>query len=283
MLASVARAALALVVAASAWIGGVAPSAAAPARAPRIVSLIPSLTEDLFAIGAGADVVGVSQYTDFPPAAARLPKVASFTSLDAERIVRLHPDVVIGIVAQGRLVADVARAGVRVVLLNDDTYDEIFTSLARLGALTGHAAEARTLSERLRARTRSLVRRLPLDRPRAFVVLATNPIVTAGDTSFIAHLIGLAGGVNAAGDLREAYPRFSAEALVAAQPDVIVADRYTSLPALLGAPPWNALRAVRDHRVYVLGDADILERPGPRYNEGLAWLIARLHDRGQGR
>ncbi len=280
-LASAARAALALVLV---CIAARAPAAAAvPPHALRIVSLIPSITEDLFAIGAGNDVVGVSQYTDYPPAAARLPRVASFTSLDAERIVRLHPDLVVGIPAQARLVADVVRAGVRVEFVTDDTYDEIFTTLARLGALTGRPSEAGMLARQLRARTAALVRRVPPDRPRAFVVLGTNPIVTAGDSSFIAHLIALAGGVNAAGDLREAYPRYSAEALVAAQPDVIVADRYTSLRAQLGAPPWNALRAVRTGRVYVLDDADILERPGPRYNEGLAWLIARLHDRGQRR
>ncbi|MBD5636171.1 MAG: ABC transporter substrate-binding protein, partial [Candidatus Eremiobacteraeota bacterium] len=125
-------------------------SQAVALRAVRIVSLIPSLTEDLFAIGAGPNVVGVSQYTDFPAAAKKLPQVASFTSLDAERIVRLHPDLVIGIPAQARLTADVARAGLRIELIGDETYDDIFTSLARLGALTGREREARALTHRLR-------------------------------------------------------------------------------------------------------------------------------------
>jgi ABC-type Fe3+-hydroxamate transport system substrate-binding protein len=96
-------------------------------------------------------------------------------------------------------------------------------------------------------------------------------------------LIGLAGGVNAAGDLAEAYPRFSAEALLARAPDVVVADTLGGLPAVLDSPPWNALRAVREHRVYVLHDADILERPGPRYNDGLAWLIDHIHGHAEGR
>jgi iron complex transport system substrate-binding protein len=240
---------------------------------------MPSLTEDLFAIGAGPEVVAVSQDTDYPATAAKLPPVASFTSIDAERIVRLHPDLVIGIAAQARLVADIARAGLHVELLADDTYAEIFTTLARLGTLTGHAREAKALVRSLHARTAALVRRLPRDRPATFVVLETSPIVTAGTSSFIARLVELAGGTDAA-RVPDAYPRFSAEALLAAQPDVIVTDRSTSLRSLLGAPPWNALRAVRDGRVYVLDDPDILERPGPRYNEGLAWLIARLHARG---
>ena len=249
----------------------------------RIVSLIPSLTEDLFAIGAGPNVVAVSAYTDYPPAAAKLPVVASFTSIDAEKIVRLHPDVVIGIPAQARLVADVARTGVRVELIDDETYDQLFTALARVGEIAGREREATALAARLRARTAELTRALPPDRPSVFVVLETNPIVTTGDKSYIAHLIGLAGGVNAAGDLAEAYPRFSAEALLARDPDVLVADTLGGLPAVLDTPPWNALRAVREHRVYVLHDADMLERPGPRYNDGLAWLIAHIHGHAEGR
>jgi len=254
--------------------------AAAPTR---IVSLIPSLTEDLFAIGAGPNVVAVSAYTDYPPAAAKLPVVASFTSIDAEKIVRLHPDVVIGIPAQARLVADISRTGVRVELIADDTYDQLFTSLARVGEIAGREREASALAARLRARTAELTRDLPHDRPSVFVVLETNPIVTAGDRSYIAHLIALAGGVNAAGDLPEAYPRFSAEALLARAPDVLVADTLGGLPGVLDSPPWSVLRAVRERRVYVLRDADILERPGPRYNDGLAWLIDHIHGHAEGR
>ena len=263
---------------AAAWPAPPGASAAAAPAATRIVSLIPSLTEDLFAIGAGAQVVGVSDYTDVPAAATRLPKVASFASLDAERVVGLHPDLVVGIVAQGALVADLRRAGLRVELLRDDSFDDIFADLSRLGALSGHGREAATLATALHARTARLTAAVPPgERPRTFVVLGTAPIFTVGDRSYIARLIELAGGSNAARGARDAYERYSAEALVAAQPDVIVADRSANLPAAIAGPPWNALRAVRARRVYVLDDAGLLERPGPRYNQGLAWLIARLH------
>jgi iron complex transport system substrate-binding protein len=245
--------------------------------APRIVSLMPSLTEDLFAIGAGAQVVGVSEYTDYPAAAARLPAVASAASLDAERIVRLHPDLVVGIPAQGALVADLRRVGLRVALLPDDSYDDLFGTLSQLGALSGHGPQAEKLEAALRARTAELVRRVPAGNvPRVFVVLGTAPIFTVGRQSFIAHLIELAGARNAA-DVGGAYARYSDEALLAAQPDAIVADRSAGLALALGRLPWSALAAVRTGRVYELDDADILERPGPRYVEGLAWLIARLH------
>lgn len=261
-----------------------APLSATPSPAvygaKRIVSLMPSLTEDLFAIGAGGQVVGVSQFTDYPAAAATLPAVASYTSLDAERVERLHPDLVVGIPAQGALVADLRRLGVHVELISDDSFDDLFAVLAKLGTLSGHEAEARALSSRMRARTAALVRSVPLGaRPRTFVVLQAVPIYTVGDRSYIARLIALAGGRNASG-VSDAYVRYSGEALLAAQPDALVTDTRSGIGSVLGKPPWNALHAVHDKRVYVLHDAALLERPGPRYNDGLAWLIARLHGHG---
>jgi iron complex transport system substrate-binding protein len=252
-------------------------NANAPEARPRIVSLMPSLTEDLFAIGAGSQVVGVSDFTDYPRAAAALPTVASFTSIDAERIARLHPTLVVGIPAQLALVGDLRRIGVRVELLRDDSFDDLFAAIARLGVLSGHASQASALCARLRARTAALVARVPRGpRPSVFVVLNISPIFTVGDGSYIAHLIALAGGRNASG-VRDAYPRYNPEALIARQPDILVADVQSGLRNALAAQPWRSLRAVRDGRAYVLADADILERPGPRYNDGLAWLIARLH------
>jgi ABC-type Fe3+-hydroxamate transport system substrate-binding protein len=245
---------------------------------PTIVSLIPSLTEDLFAIGAGPQVVGTSQFTDYPAAATRLPQIASFASLDAERIVELHPAVVVGIPAQAGLVGDLRRAGLHVELLRDESFDDLFSTLERLGALAGREREAAALERSLRERTAQLVKSVPPGpKPKTFVVLEVSPtIFTVGDGSYIAHLLALAGAANASG-VSEPYARYSAEALVADQPDAIVADRQSGLSGALDRPPWSALHAVRAGRVYVLADADILERPGPRYNEGLAWLIARLH------
>ncbi len=257
-----------------------APGSADPAagNAPRIVSLMPSLTEDLFAIGAGSQVVGVSQFTDFPPAATHLPQVATFSSIDAERIARLHPTVVVGIPAQAALVSDLHRLGLNVVLMPDDSFDDIFRDLAILGHLSGRSHQAAVLSEHLRAKTSALVKRVPSgSRPSVFVVLGVTPIFTIGDRSYIAHLISLAGGRNATTALHDAYARYSAEALVAIQPDALVSDGTTGLPSALHQTPWNELRAVRQGRVYVLSDPALLERPGPRYNDGLAWLIAHLH------
>jgi len=252
-------------------------SSSAPAHVDlprRIVSLMPSLTEDLFAIGAGPMVVGVSEFTDYPPAAKALPVVAGFASADAERIVQLHPDVVVGIASQTAPAADVRKAGIRTVLLDDNGFDDIFRDIEALGLLTGRDDDAHALTDRMRARTTELLRsvRKRARPPRVFVVLGTGPIFTVGEGSYIGKLIALAGGSDAA-RIHEAYGAYSPEALLALQPDLLVADPTVQLQTVLDRPPWNALRAVREHRVAYLPDPAILERPGPRYNLGLAWLI----------
>ena len=223
------------------------------AVAQRVVSLIPSLTEDLFAVGAGDRVVGVSEYSDYPPQAKRLPVVSSFASVDAERIVALHPDVVVAIPSQQNLAGDLTRAGIRVAFFRDDSLADVYANLHGIGELVGRTRQADDV-----------------------VALGTAPIFTVGHGSYISSLLALAGARNAADDVRAPYSRYSAEALVARQPDALIVDPDVHLNEVAAEPPWSALRAVRDGHVYVLPEAAILERPGPRYNEGLAWLIATL-------
>jgi iron complex transport system substrate-binding protein len=237
---------------------------------------MPSFAEDCYAIGAGSQLVAVSAFTDVPQAKG-LPRVADASSVDAEAIVALRPSVVIGIPAQARFVEPLRATHVRVVLLADDTYGRIFTNLRTIGALTGRTREAAATIERLQretarlhARTRSFVRR-----PTLFVVLGSGPIWTVGAGSYITTLIELAGGANAASDLRAAYGEYSAEALLRRQPDLLVADPATHLDAVLEREPWRSLRAVRRGRVYFV-DPDVLEHPGPRYNQGLKWLVELL-------
>jgi ABC-type Fe3+-hydroxamate transport system substrate-binding protein len=249
--------------------------APSPAQAPaqRIVSLIPSLTEDLFALGVGARVVAVSEYTDYPPAARRLPRVASISSIDAERIVALHPDLIVAIPSEAALVEPLLRAKLPVEILRDDTLDDIFTTIRRLGALVGRTGEAAALERRMRAETARIER--AVDRtysPRVFVVLDVAPIYTVGRHSYISTLIEMAGGRNAV-QIDAAYPRYSAEALLELQPDVIVADPLVGFRAVIEREPWRSLQAVKLGHLGYIHDPGILLHPSPRYNEGLRWLI----------
>jgi iron complex transport system substrate-binding protein len=242
----------------------------------RVVSLVPSFADDVYAIGAGSQLVAVSAFTDARQA-ARLPRVADASSVDTEQIVALRPSVVIGIPAQLRLTEPLRRANVRVVLLPDDSFQSIFANLKVLGVLTGHERQADAVVARLQRQTKLLVAQTKsyVRRPSVFVALGSGPIWTAGAASYIATLIALAGGANAAGDLPTAYGEYSAEALVRRQPDLIVAAREVRLDAVLDREPWRSLQAVRLGRVYAV-DPDLIERPGPSYNKGLRWLIDRI-------
>jgi iron complex transport system substrate-binding protein len=256
-----------------------APPNAANAPAKRtFVALVPSLAEDLFAIGAGGRVIGVSQFTDGGPKS--IARVADFQSVDTERIVALHPDVVVGIPSQDRLLGPLRTAGVHVVLLRDDTYDDIFADMRTLGDLAGLHVQAVQEIARLRAQTARLQRTTHAfrRRPSVFFVLGTSPLWTVGPTSYIGHLIFLAGGTDAA-SIAQPWGEYSEEALVRAQPDAIVSGSEAHVRDVEAREPWRSLRALREGHVFTITDpriVDALFRPGPHYNEGLHWLIQRL-------
>jgi len=245
-------------------------------RSGGIVTLVPSFADDLYALGAGRQLAAVSAFTDDPKASA-LPRVADSSSVDAEAIVALRPSLVIGIPSQARLVEPLRRAHLRVVLLSDDGYDRIFTNLLTIGALAGRRPEAAGLVARLARETAKLHARTFRFawHPRVFIVLDSAPVWTAGSGSYISKLVTIAGGRNAAADLGAAYAPYSSEALLEDRPDVLIADRATHLQAVLDREPWHSLQAVRLHRVYSI-DSDLLERPGPRYNDAIRWLVDRL-------
>ncbi len=238
---------------------------------------MPSLLEDLCAIGAAGQVAGVSSATRDVPCAKGVSVVGDFSSVDTEKIVALRTDLVVGIPAQRHLIEPLRSAGVHVELFDDDSYASIFTDISALGGLTGHEIQAMRLNRALRAETVRLTRNLSYKhRPRVFVVLGTGPIYTVGSTSYIATLIRLAGGSDAVTSLDGAYGAYSPEALLRSQPDAIITDGAVGLPAVLDREPWRSLNAVKHHHVFILTNASLLERPGPHYNEGLRWLIERL-------
>ncbi len=248
--------------------------------AHRMVVLVPSLVEDAVAIGAAGSIVCVSHFTGDISAVNHVDRVADFSSVDVERIVTLHPDVIVGIPSQARLLAPLRRLHFRIVLLKDDSYADIFGDIQRMGVLTGRNAEAAALVARLQATTAKMQREAGhfAHRPRVFVALGTGPIWTVGPQSYIATLITLAGGTDAVTSLPSAYAQYSAESLLALQPDVIITDPAVQLSSVLNREPWRSLRAVREHHVYVVDPPAILQRPGPRYTQGLAWLIEHLRE-----
>jgi iron complex transport system substrate-binding protein len=235
----------------------------------RIISLAPAFTEDLFAIGAGRNVVGVDAFSDRPAAARALPRVGGLRDVNAEAVLALHPDVVVGIPYEAARLADLARAGVHTEVLPLDGLDDDLHAIERLGALTGHVAQAEHLVRSLRARLASIaVAAHRTRRLTAFVSLGG--MGSAGGGSYVDELLTLANLSNVAGSVKRPWVTFSPEDVLRAQPDVIVVpDR---VPDLAGEP-WSHLAAVRAGRIVTVPEDDLL-RPGPRVADVLSDLVA---------
>ena len=257
---------------------------AAPAQ--KIISLAPSNTEILFAIGAGSQVVGRDNLSDYPEAAKAATDIGSaFEALNTELIVSLQPDLVL---AAEINTADQVKAledlGLTVYYLkNPTTLEELYTNLEIVAQLTGHEVDAAQLIEDLKARVAAVDEKIATatEKPTAFYELdATDPAkpYTVGKGTFITLLIERAGGQNIAGDL-DGYPQLSLEQVVAADPDFIILgdSAYGITPESVATRPgWDGLSAVTNNQVFPFDD-NLVSRPGPRLVEGLEALAKLLH------
>lgn len=247
----------ALLVVCVVWGASPAWGKAKPGDPQRIVSLKPNITEILFALGAGKHVVGVTRWCDFPPAAARLPKVADYLQPNLEAVLALQPDLVIGS-TENSLQAPVTRLqqqGIRVVLLTFDSLASTFDAIHTMGQIVGAPQKARALTQQLRRQ----IDRLHADPPptrHAVLLVGTSPLVAAGPRSLLGELLVAAGGHNAITATHPHYPRISLEQLLAAQPEVILLADHTPTPTL---PTDIATRTI---------NLDTL-RAGPRLGAGL--------------
>lgn len=258
-----------------------ATSAATPA-APRqrIVTLAPSLTEIAYAVDCGPQLVADTTYDDFPAAARSLPHIADLVNVDLERLSSLHATKVIALHDQEREAAPIAsRLHVDVMYLPNRNIDDVFTDIRSIGQVCGTSSAAARLSKTMHARIAAVAKKAARyrDRPRVFFLLDL-PGFTAGSLSFLNDLIVLAGGVNAAGTIHEAYPNVSSESVLAMDPQVLIIGRAVQLgPHVFAQEPWRSIRAVRSGRVLRPPSDDIIERNGPRIVEGLEWLVTAIH------
>lgn len=254
------------------------------ATGPRIVSLSPSTTEALFAIGAGSEVVGRSRYCDYPAEAKALPEVGGFADPSLERILGLAPTLVVG--ARGPAGAGIAeqlqRRGVRTSFPPAESWDDVAAMLRTLGEETGHAARAQEVASALEHDTAAVEAEFrDKPRPRVLLVFGLAPVIVAGPGGFPDEMARRA---NAENVVREggAYPALAPERLVALDPDVIVnmaMEERGSQARIANAPVWRELRAVREGHVAEVNDDSTL-RPGPRLAAGLRVLGRAIHEAG---
>ncbi len=259
-------------------------TSAGPPPPGRIISLAPSITEVLFALGLDEEIVGVTKYCDYPERAKTKPKVGDFISGDIERIIAMKPDLVVA-TRDGnseQTITLLELLGIRVATYQPSTLEEVLDQILVLGKEVGRETQARSLVEECRNKA-SLVKERVSDAevvPVLFV-FSESPLILAGRGTFSDDMIKISGGRNISGDSRVPYPHFSMEEVLARAPEVIIDVSMGSDAAAEKAVEeywsrWPELPAVKTHRVHVL-DEDYLARPGHRLFEGLIMLAKSIH------
>jgi iron complex transport system substrate-binding protein len=261
---------------------------AGPAR--RIVTLAPHLAELLYSAGAGDRLVGVVEFTDYPEAARRLPRIGDAFHADYERIAELHPDLVLawGSGTPPETLERLRSLGYRVVALEPASLEDVAAHLRVIGELAGTGVVAEQAAHDFSVRLETLrVRYRGASRLRVFAQLSNRPYVTITDRNFLGQAIELCGGDNVFGGLPGLTAVVTPEAVLSAAPQVIVASDVSSgngasAEALAPWQRWPDVPAVRDGNLFLV-DADLLSRPGVRILDGVEKICAALDRARAGR
>jgi len=254
-----------------------------PAPPQRIVSVAPSVTEVLFAMGLGEKVVGVSTYCNYPAEALKKEKVGGYLTPSLEKILALRPDLVIG-TADGNLKAFVnklAGLGIPVYITSPRSVSGVITSIEHIGEATFSQLAAKKVVDSMK-RKMETIRGKVQGRPRLRVlhVMAYDPLISSAKGTFVDDLIRLAGGINVAESAKGKHPRYSMEEVIAQDPEVILLSSMKSKDPLAEQRQWwnrwKEISAVHSGRIRVI-DADLIHRPSPRIVEGLEEMAKAIH------
>jgi iron complex transport system substrate-binding protein len=249
----------------------------------RFVSLAPSNTEILFALGLGEKVVGVSDFCDYPEEAKAIEKVGGVEP-SLEKIVALEPDLVLTIGGNPELVSKMEELGLTVIVLAPKDLEGIYKDIELVGKAAGVEEKAASLVAEMKERVEAVAAKTKgvEVKPKVFYELdATDPSkpYTAGPGTWHDHFIKIAGGINIAADAEMQWVQLSTEEIIAKDPDIIVLG-----DALWGVTPdmvrerpgWDVIRAVKEGAIYPIDD-NLISRPGPRVVEGIEELARIIH------
>jgi iron complex transport system substrate-binding protein len=256
-------------------------SVTVPARPERIVSIGPSITEFLFALGAGPRVVGVDDFSDEPAAAAKLEKVGGI-KVNFEKVVSLRPDLVLSVKFSDGTIERLSGAGLLVLVVDPQSAGDVARTAILLGRAVGSDGDAmaRDIQKRVddvRTKTSSAA-----TKPRVYHEIdASDPtkIFTVGPGSYIHDLVQIAGGENIAARATSAYPQLSAEEILRSDPEIIVlaAADYSAKPEQVAARAgWSAISAVKSKRILTIAP-NLINRPGPRVGEAAEAYAKLVH------
>jgi iron complex transport system substrate-binding protein len=258
-----------------------------PAKAQRIVSLSPAATEILYAAGAGKAMAGATTYCYYPAEANDLAKIGGYSArtISMEAIVALRPDLVIGELSMhSQLAAQIEGSGITFASVSLTNFEDIYTAMADFARAGGDEKLSAAAVASMKARVESVktrIARIPADkRPTVFWEVWNEPLMTAGPATFISMVLTAAGARNLFADITEDWPVISFEAIVARNPDWIMASEThataLSIESLSKRPGWAGLGAVRNRRIVLL-NGDIVSRPGPRFVDAMELVAKALY------
>lgn len=251
-----------------------------PDHPHRIVCLMPSVTDAVFALGAGKNVIAVSDYSNYPAEAKSKPNVGSLLDPSMEAIVAFHPDLAIGSSDFNRLkgVDQIEKFGIPVFMVRSGGIEGIYQSLLAIGNALNRSAESQSVVEKLRDRVRAVQKRVAgQPKVQVFMLIWPEPITTVGKHAFITEMIEAAGGESITDNLTEDWPVISFESLVTLAPQhlLLVHDGRLFFNDLVKRPGWNILPAIKNHSVYYTDDR--MYSPSPVAIDALEDLAKEFH------
>lgn len=246
----------------------------------RIVSLAPSNTEIVFALGASQKLVGVTTYCDYPEEAKKIEKIGDFASPNVEKIAALQPELVLaaGGIQEG-IVEKLEKLGIPVFVVDPKNFFQLSANLKKLGQVLNTEEKAEDIIRDIQSQKKMVEEKTrDLPKVKVFFEIYSQPLITAGTETFIDEMITLAGGKNIGASAGKGFPQFSEEQLVQENPDIYLAVKMSmGNPADLAKRPGYAnLKAVQEGRVYVVDD-NLVTRAGPRLAQGLLELVKAIH------
>jgi len=253
-----------------------------PDNPRRLVSIAPSVTETVFALGLGDRLVGDTDYCDYPPQARTLPRVGAVLNPNLEKIVALKPDLVLGTdEANRRETADqLERLGIPLYGVTAHTVDGTIQSVENLGHVLNWDQPTQKLVARLRARVAAVDKQVQGQPPlKVLFVVWYRPLITTGNQTFISNVIRRAGGVSISDDMKIEWPHMGLEEVLARPPEVILLPQTEAFAPALDEfqklPGWRDLAAVKNHRIYFVSEA--IMHPSPRLIDALEEVANILH------
>lgn len=248
----------------------------------KIISLAPGNTEILFSLGLDEEIIGVTNYCDWPEKAKTKEKIGGFSTPNIEKVIALDPDIVLATGGvQEKAVATLEELGLKIFVIDAKTVEDLLNQIKKVGKLLGKSEQAEDLVNSLEKRIKAVQNKIgdipETQKPKVFIEVWHDPLMTAGMDTFVHNVVELAGGKNII-EIKGGFQTINAEAVIEANPEVILLSIHgeTNIDELYKRPGWQTIEAVKNKRIYQV-NPDSISRPGPRLVDAIEEVAKMLY------